>query len=131
MGQRASRRSTQEGLHVVSSLLEDRADELRSELEAIESQLLTIRSASSIVASVDDSAFFTRRRAGTFEEELTEAMLAELTKEQPLHRSELMRRVEEAGVHIGGQNPLDTFASYLTRDPRFTSDGAGCWGLVD
>ena len=131
MGRKASRKATIESLAAVESYLEQHAEELRQELSAVEAELLNIRGATGIVSRMDDSVFFARKRAGTHECEVTEAIVAELQKEQPLHRAELMGRVEEAGVYIGGKKPLDTFAAYLTRDPRFTSVGSGCWELVE
>ena len=131
MGQIASRKVTVESLKAVASYLEQQAEELRQELDAVESDLLNLRSAIGTVDRTDDSVFQRRGRPGTVDAEVTDAIRAVLMEEQPMHRKELMRRVEEGGVHIGGKKPLDTFAAYLTKDPRFASVGAGNWGLVE
>ena len=130
MGQKVSRQATVKSLNAVASYLEQQAEELRQELTAVETELRDVRSAIEITHRIDDSVFRARKRAGTYESELTEAIVAELQKEQPLHREDLLHRVEEAGVHIGGQHPLDNMATYLTRDPRCTSVGSGYWALV-
>ena len=127
---KGSRKATVESLVAVESYLEQQAEELRQELAVVEAELLHIRGATGILQRIDDSLFRSRKRSGTHEAEVTEAILAVLLEEQPLHRSDLMRRVEETGVCIGGKKKLDTFAAYLTRDPRCTSVGSGYWTLV-
>ena len=122
MRQKASRQGMEKGVATIVSHLEQRVADLRQELAGVESDLLQARSFRDVLGRVDESVFVVvRRRGGTHETDVTEAILVALSEEQPLHRKELMCRVEAAGIHIGGKKPLDTFASYLTNDPRFCS----------
>lgn len=57
-------------------------------------------------------------------------VIAEILRvESPLHRREIYERLEEKGVHIGGQTPLNTVSTYLSVDGRFKNVGRGIWCL--
>ena len=128
---KVDRGGMEQGVAAVAVDLERRAEKLREELAIIESDLAKAREFSDLVSRTDPSVFAMRSRRGTFEVQLTEAIYRILTEEQPIHRAELLRRVEAADLHVGGLKPLDTFAAYLTRDPRFSSVGKGYWHLVE
>ena len=38
-------------------------------------------------------------------------------------------RANERGIHIGGQNPVNTIGSYLSLDDQFKNVGKGIWTL--
>ena len=64
-------------------------------------------------------------------DELTDTIYKILAAEGPLHRKAILQRVEQAGFHIGGANPLTSLGAYLSTDARFASVSRGCWGLTD
>ena len=67
----------------------------------------------------------------TYKEELTDTIESILQEEHPLHRSEILDKVREKGIYIGGASPLNSLSSYLSTDPRFkTATGKGMWTLV-
>ena len=70
-------------------------------------------------------------KSGTITEQVTRHVFQILTDCGPLHRKELFRRVREAGVYFESENQLNAFGAYLTKDPRFTSDGRGTWRLAN
>ena len=63
--------------------------------------------------------------------DLTDAIHRILSADGPLHRKVILERVEQAGFHIGGANPLTSLGAYLSTDARFASVSRGCWGLTD
>ena len=128
---KVDRGGMEQGVAAVVVDLERRAEKLREELAIVETDLDSARAFSDLLDRTDPSVFVLRLRRGTFEVEVTEAIYRILAEEQPLHRAELLRRVEAADLHVGGLKPLDTFAAYLTRDPRFSSVGKGYWHLVE
>ena len=48
----------------------------------------------------------------------------------PLHYRELYRRLKDAGVPIGGSDPLRNLGAHLSNDDRFERRGNGKWGLA-
>ena len=60
-----------------------------------------------------------------------DAIFDVLSNEAPLERGEILSRLQEMGVHIGGSNPVAGLSSRLSQDPRFRSIGGGQWGLTD
>ena len=62
---------------------------------------------------------------------LGDAIYQILTAEHPLHRQEVHRRLEEMGMRIPGQSPINNVGAHLSLDPRFMSVGRGVWDLAD
>lgn len=62
--------------------------------------------------------------------ELTNAMYDILIVERPLHRAVILERVQERGIHVGGQKPVNTVGAYLSTDERFRNAGRGIWTLA-
>ena len=63
--------------------------------------------------------------------ELRDAIYAVLQAERPLHRKVILDRVTQAGIYVGGKNPLAALGSYLSMDRRFKSVARGVWTLVE
>lgn len=53
-----------------------------------------------------------------------------LIEERPLHRKEILFRLERQGYHVGGKKPLDLLSAHLSNDKRFKSLSQGIWTLV-
>ena len=71
------------------------------------------------------------RRASTYAQELTDAIHDILLSERPLHRTVILAKVAERGIHVGGTKPVNSIGSYLSTDSRFKNCGRGLWTLVD
>ena len=69
------------------------------------------------------------RRASTYAQELTDAIYDTLLSEHPLHRTVILDRVAERGIHVGGAKPINSIGSYLSTDQRFKNCGRGMWTL--
>ena len=69
------------------------------------------------------------RRASTYAQELTDAIYDTLLSKHPLHRTAILDRVAERGIHVGGTKPINSIGSYLSTDPRFKNCGRGMWTL--
>ena len=71
----------------------------------------------------------------SFNAQLTHAIQKVLLEERPLHRSDILERVEEAGLEVLGskaKKPVNIVGNVLSTDPRFTSAGApGYWTLAE
>lgn len=63
--------------------------------------------------------------------ELAAAIFDVLLAERPLHRKIILERVTQAGIYVGGKNPLAALGSYLSLDKRFTNVARGVWTLVE
>ena len=64
-----------------------------------------------------------------YAQEVSNAMFAILTEQRPLHRDDILARIQERGIHIGGQKPVNSIGSYLSLDARFSNAGKGIWTL--
>ena len=71
------------------------------------------------------------RRASTYAQELTDAIYDTLSSERPLHRTAILERVTEHGIHVGGAKPINSIGSYLSTDRRFKNCGRGLWTLEE
>ena len=71
------------------------------------------------------------RRASTYAQELTDAIHDTLISERPLHRMEILVKVAERGIHVGGAKPVNSIGSYLSTDQRFKNCGRGMWTLAE
>ena len=49
----------------------------------------------------------------------------------PLHRSEILSRIQEQGIHVGGKNPVNSVGTYLSLDDRFVNVGRSMWDLAE
>ncbi len=114
--------ATLKGLRAKLKQLEARKRELDQQVEAIH---VTIR-----VFEQTDSVEDTPDRS-TYASVLTNAMYEILDEDGPMHRSELLRRVQERGIYVGGTNPVNALGSYLSKDARFTNVARGEWNTVE
>ena len=48
-----------------------------------------------------------------------------------MHRKVVLERVTQAGIYVGGKNPLAALGSYLSMDRRFKSVARGIWTLAE
>ena len=71
------------------------------------------------------------RRTSTYAQELTEAIYDTLLSERPLHRMDILGKVAERGIHVGGTKPVNSIGSYLSTDQRFKNCGRGMWTLAE
>ena len=76
-------------------------------------------------SSVDASG----QHASTYAQELTGAIYDTLLSERPLHRMDILRKVAERGIHVGGTKPVNSIGSYLSTDDRFKNVSRGTWTL--
>ena len=78
-----------------------------------------------------DNSIVSSPQMGTVKQQIAECAVRILSKESPLHRKEIFRRMtEEEGVIVGGKYPLDKMSAYLSQDARFTPAERGEWQLV-
>ena len=68
--------------------------------------------------------------AGTVAAEITDAIYEVLETESPLHRRDILERVEASGVIIGGKDKLQNLSAYLSEDRRFQPAERGHWTLA-
>ena len=104
--------------------LEAKKQKIDKELEALHIVIRINQERSSVV---DASG----RRASTYAHELTDAIYDTLSSERPLHRMNILGKVTDRGVHVGGSKPVNSIGSYLSTDPRFKNCGRGMWTLVE
>ena len=76
---------------------EAKKQQIDKELEALH---IAIRINQERRASVDATGG--GRRASTYAQELTDAIYDTLLSERPLHRTAILERVAERGIHVGG-----------------------------
>ena len=69
------------------------------------------------------------RRTSTYAQDLTDAIYDTLSSERPLHRTVILEKVAERGIHVGGAKPVNSIGSYLSTDQRFKNCGRGMWTL--
>ena len=69
--------------------------------------------------------------ASTYAQELTGAIYDTLLSERPLHRMDILGKVAERGIHVGGTKPVNSIGSYLSTDQRFKNCGRGMWTLAE
>ena len=53
-----------------------------------------------------------------------------LLRERPLHRKEILGRLEKQGYEVGGKKPIDLLSAHLSNDDKFKSAGSGEWTLA-
>ena len=116
-------------VETISARHEERISELRCEISALETEMDSIRSFKRLVDSMDDDEFAPTTNRDTYRRELTMAIQAILSEDGPLHRMDILHRVQDRGVYVGGKKPIDNLATYLSIDPRFQSVGRGYWSL--
>ncbi len=71
------------------------------------------------------------KKASSFADEVSDVVHTILEQESPLHRSEILKRVESYGLHVGGSKPANNLGTYLSRDTRFVNVGKGMWALEE
>ena len=114
--------STDVGLRALVKELEAKKRKIDKELEAL---YIVIRINQERTIGVDTGG----RRASTYAQELTDAICDTLSSERPLHRTAILERVTEHGIHVGGAKPINSIGSYLSTDRRFKNCGRGMWTL--
>ena len=73
----------------------------------------------------------TAHAEGTYTAEITAAICEVLSNaDAPLHRNEVLTRLEEREFFVSGKDKLGALSAYLSRDERFTPVGKGMWGLT-
>lgn len=50
---------------------------------------------------------------------------------KPLHKVAIHELLENLGIPVGGQNPLQNISAHMSLDPRIESLGNGFWGLSE
>ena len=105
------------------------AKEWESKKHKIEKELEALHTAIRINQERGSSAG--DRRTSTYAEELTDAIYDALLSERPLHRMDILGKVAERGVHVGGSKPVNSIGSYLSTDQRFKNCGRGMWTLAE
>ena len=116
--------STDVELRALLKELEAKKQKIDKEFEALH---IVIRLNQERSNGIDASG----RRASTYAQELTDAIYDTLSSERPLHRVNILGKVSERGVHVGGSKPVNSIGSYLSTDPRFKNCGRGMWTLTE
>lgn len=58
--------------------------------------------------------------------------LAEILRDgKPMHRMEILARLQAMYIHLSPTNPIGHMIAGLSRDDRFTSDGRGNWRMAE
>ena len=116
--------STDVDLRALVKELEAKKQKIDKEIEALHIVIRINQERSSVVDAGG-------RRASTYAQELTDAIYDILSSERPLHRTDILRKVTDRGVHVGGSQPVNSIGSYLSTDPRFKNCGRGMWTLAE
>ena len=125
-------------IQVLQTLVERRERELenlRAQAESVEEIVSQLRGAIAEVQGATDN-FSTAPQAGTRTQEISDAVDSVLRQEgRPLHRREILRRIEHEGIPMhtsGTRTPLQLLGTYLANNPMVESvDGKGTWGLKE
>ena len=115
-----TKRSLGRALRALESDLVNRKRKVDEELQAVR-----------VVIRINDQRDDDAKQAISFAAEIGNTIYAVLKDESPLHRNEIMARVKERGVHIGGANPSNNLGTYLSRDERFENVSKGVWRLAE
>ena len=54
-----------------------------------------------------------------------------LVEERPQHRTTIYERLQERGVHVSGQDPINNVGAHLSVDTRFKNVDRGTWDLSE
>ena len=117
--------STIRDLRAKSKQLEAKKRDIDKQVEAIYTTLRVF------VGNVDNDGSVVTKDASPYAQELTDAMCDILASERPLHRQDILARVQERGIHVGGQKPVGTIGSYLSMGSHFRNAGRGIWTLAE
>ena len=115
-------RRPQLALEIMARKLEDRKT-------LIEQQLIGIHSAIKLFKDSEEEIVAGYHPA-SHAKELTDAIENILETHGPLHRNEILVKVRERGIHVGGDRPINNIGAYLSTDNRFKNVGKGLWDLV-
>lgn len=116
-------RQTIEDMQRVRDRLADARAELDARIATMDAAIREMREAGDTVAPT--------LRGGERRARLVDAIDAVLRAERPMHRQDILARLEEQGVYVGGNTPINSLSAYLSQDERFESVGRGQWTLVD
>ena len=116
--------STDVDLRALVKELEAKKQKIDKEIEAL---YIVIRINQERSSVVDASG----RRASTYAQELTDAIYDTLLSKRPLHRMDILGKIAERGIHVGGTKPVNSIGSYLSTDQRFKNCGRGMWTLAE
>ena len=96
------------------------------ELAILQTTIAGLQMAIREVEVMDDD-WFSKPQQGTFKQEITDAMCDAL-KDGPLHRSVILKKIQEHGLHVGGG--VRTLGAYLSMGQQFKNVGKGKWSLI-
>ena len=113
----------------VDKLLRDMQKELQKQKVAVESKLDALALVIEMNESRDDSKY--RKQQSGYRYEIADAIQHILQEESPLHRDEITKRLKKRSVHIGGENPVASVGTILSRDDCFVNVSRGMWALVE
>ena len=106
------------------------ADHLREVIAERQRELETIEHAMNVVEA--NMASGQAHQAGSFTAAVKHAIQEILRNEGPLHRSEVLSRLEDQGLMFTHhKNPVNAVASFLSQTPNVTGDGKGNWDSTE
>ena len=105
-------------------------DMLAAQRADIDARLNRIAAAMEEIRQLGDAESPTPR-GGEQRKRVTDAIEQILRGEQPLHRQNILARLETKGIYVGGANPINSLSAYLSQDDRFVSVGRGQWSLAE
>ena len=106
-----------------------RVQDLRTELATLEAEIDVISAFERMVDRMDSDVLADPPEKDTYRNEITTVIHQVLTGESPMHRADILERVQERGIYVGGLRPLDNLSTYLSKDCRFHATGRGYWTL--
>ena len=115
-----TRRSLGRALRGLEKDLESRKRKIDEELQAVR-----------VVIRINEERDDDSKAASSFASEIGDAIYFVLKDESPLHRNDILKRVKDRGIHVGGANPANNLGTYLSRDDRFKNAGKGKWTLTE
>lgn len=115
--------TTIQDLRAMADHLKDVIAERQRELEAIEHAMNVFET---------NMASGQTHQAGSFTAAVKSAIQEILRNEGPLHRSEVLNRLEDQGLMFTHhKNPVNTVASFLSQTPNVKGDGKGNWDSTE
>ena len=116
-----SRESTIRDLRAKARQLESKKRDIDKQVEAIYTTMRVF----------EQNGEVPRDGVSSYAKELTATIYDILKDERPLHRDIILARVQERGIFVGGQKPVNSIGSYLSTDARFGNVARGIWTLAE
>ena len=102
------------------------ADHLKDVIAEKQRELETVEHAANVFEA--NMAIGQTHQAGSFTAAVKSAIQDILREEGPLHRSEILQRLEGQGLMFTHhKSPVNAVASFLSQTPNVSSDGKGNW----